>query len=260
MKKLSYDTKQKLLKLFIIALLFLALFLAIYLPLKLTGAFAKIDSAEKLKEIILSAGAYSYILFCLIQFLQTTILPIPAMVTTIAGSLIFGPWVTILLSIVSVLAGSLFSFFLGKKLGFKIICWIAGENDGKKWAEKLGKGKFAFFLMMLLPVFPDDILCLVAGATDMSYKFFIITNLITRPIAIISTCLLGGGTLIPFSGWGIPILIILVALMGFAFFFSIRYEKQIEAFILKLSKKLEKQPKQDNPQNSTDSSISKDEN
>ena len=80
------DTKSKIIKISIIVICFVAIVLAIYLPLQFSGVLQKIDSAEELKEIILSGGVYSYLIFVGIQFLQTTILPIPAVITTIAGS------------------------------------------------------------------------------------------------------------------------------------------------------------------------------
>lgn len=237
MKQLKIETKQKIIKLSIIIFVFIILALAIYLPLQLTGTLAKIDSAEKLKEVILEFGAYSYIIFFIIQFLQTTILPIPAAVTTVAGTLLFGPWTTFGISLLAVLSGSLFAFFLGKKIGRRLVVWVAGEKTTLKWEEKLKKGKYVFFLMMLFPLFPDDILCIVAGTVNMSYRFFIITNLITRPIAIITTCFLGSGQLIPFSGWGIPVWIILVILAIIILYLSFKYQPQIEKFVVSLGVK-----------------------
>ena len=62
-----------------------------YLVLKLTGVLDLFDSAESLKEVILDTGIWCRIVYMFIQFLQVTFLPIPAMITTIAGTLIFGP-------------------------------------------------------------------------------------------------------------------------------------------------------------------------
>ena len=240
MKNISKETKVKIIKTLVVVFLLAAIVLAIYLPLKFTGALEKIDSAEKLRDVINGYGVYSYIAYFIIQFLQTTILPIPAIITTVAGTLIFGPWITIALSLSAILLGSSFSFFLGKKIGRKIVVWIAGEKDTLKWEEKLSKGKYVFFLMMLFPLFPDDILCIVVGTTNMSWKFFLITNIITRPISIIMTAFLGSGTIIPFSGWGIPVWIVLVLLALFCFYISIRYQEKIENFVLKLSGKMSK--------------------
>jgi len=235
------ETKTKILKISIICLCFIAIILAIYLPLKLSGTLDRISCAEELKEFILSGGVYSYLIFFAIQFLQVCLLPIPAFATTVAGALVFGPWIACLISFVSIMLASIFCFFMGRKVGRKLVVWVAGEKDTKKWETKLEKGKYVFFLMMLFPVFPDDILCLVVGATTaISYKFFIITNLITRPIAIVSTCFIGSGYLIPFSGWGIPVWITLVIACAVVFYLSIKFEPQIENFILNLSNKLGK--------------------
>lgn len=235
------ETRNKILKTLVIVTLLVVVFLAIYLPLKLTGALDKINSADDLKQIILSGGAFSYLIFCGIQFLQTVILPIPAIVTTLAGTYVFGPWITFALSLVSVFCASLFSFFLGRKVGTKLAIWVVGTETTKKWQTKLEKGKYVFFLMMLFPIFPDDILCLVVGATtSMTYKFFITTNLITRPISIATTCFFGSGLVIPFSGWGIPVWIVLVGLLAVLFCLSIKFQPQIENFIEKISKNLSK--------------------
>ncbi len=236
---------------------FLLIGLAIYVPLKLSGALNSIDSIEKLKEIIISGGVYSYAIFFALQFLQTTFLPIPAMVTTIAGTLVFGPYITCIISIVSVILASIFSFFLGRKVGRKLIVWVAGEETTEKWQKKLDKGKFVFFVMMLLPVFPDDILCLLVGATTtMSYKFFIITNLITRPIAIVTTCFFGSGYIIPFSGWGIPVWIGLIIIIGVIFYLSFKYQEKIEGFIYKISHKITKSDTPPNQDISNNQDIS----
>ena len=238
MTKLKQETKQKIIKITIIIVALLLIFLAIYLPLELTGTLEKINSAEKLKDVILSFGAYSYIIFFIIQFLQTTIIPLPAAITTIAGTLLFGPWITLGISFLAVFSGSLFAFFLGKKIGRRLVVWVAGEKTTLKWEEKLKQGKFVYFLMMLLPLFPDDILCIVAGTVNMSYRFFIITNLITRPISIATTCFLGSGHIIPYSGWGIPVWIALVIICIILFYLSYKYQPQIENFVVNLGKKL----------------------
>ncbi len=244
MAKIKQETKQKIIKLTIIIVALILIFLAIYLPLELTGTLEKIDSAEKLKDVILSFGAYSYIIFFIIQFLQTTLIPIPAAVTTVAGTLLFGPWITLGISFLAVFSGSLFAFFLGKKIGRRLVVWVAGEKTTLKWEEKLRQGKFVYFLMMLLPLFPDDILCIVAGTVNMSYRFFIITNLITRPITIATTCFLGSGQLIPYSGWGIPVWIVLIIICLVLFYVSYKYQSQIEKFVVNLGAKLTNKNKQ----------------
>ena len=232
------ETKSKIIKVVIIIVALLLIALAIYLPLELTGTIDKIDSAEELGQIIRDGGVYSYIIFVVVQFLQVTFLPLPAAVTTIAGTLVFGPWITLGLSLFAVLLGSAFAFFLGRKVGRRLVVWVAGEKDAIKWEEKLKRGKYVFFLMMLFPVFPDDILCIVAGCIGMDWKYFMVTNLITRPLSIGALCFFGSGQVIPFSGWGIPVWIVLVVLGIIAIYLSVKYQPQIENFITKLGARL----------------------
>ncbi|MBP3630156.1 MAG: TVP38/TMEM64 family protein [Clostridia bacterium] len=232
------NKKQKIIKALIVLSSLVLVLLAIYLPLQLSGTLGKIDSAEELKELILSGGVYSYLIFFAIQVLQVVVLPIPAFISTLAGALVFGPWVASIISFIAIIFGSLVCFLLGRKLGWKLLIWVVGEEDARIWKEKLGCGKYAFFLMMLFPLFPDDILCIVAGAvTSMSTNFFLVTNLLTRPIAILFICFLGGGYVVPFSGWGIPIWIFIIVSCAILFYLSIRYQAKIEAFINKLARK-----------------------
>lgn len=234
------ETKSKALRISLIIFIFGIIALTIFLPLELSGALDKISNANDLKQIINDGGIYSYIIFFAIQFLQATFLPIPAVVTTLTGTLIFGPFVSFAISFASIFLASLFMFFVGKKVGKKFVIWAVGKDDFEKWSTSLTKGKYAFFLMMLFPFFPDDILCLLAGATmNMSYTFFITTNLITRPVGILAICYLASGKLIPFYGWGIPVWIILAIAGITLLILSFKYQNKIETFINHLSKKME---------------------
>ena len=203
------------------------------------------SSTESIKAFIQSAGAWGIVVFFVIQFLQVVILPIPAALTTIAGALIFGPTTAMLVSLSAILLGSFVAFFIGRYLGEKVVVWIIGKEACEKYSKLLyEKGKYLFFLMMLFPFFPDDILCMIAGMTTMSLKFFTITVLIARPLAIIPTCYLGGGSIIPYSGWGLVVWGILIVLMVVLIFLSYKYQDKIEKFVLKMSDKISRKSKQ----------------
>jgi len=237
-KILDNTTKKgKIIRAIIVVSILTAVILGAYFALKYTGVLDRFDSAEEIKTFILSGGNWSVFIFIFIQFLQVTFLPLPAFVTTVAGALIFGPLNASIMSLIAIMLGSIFAFFLGRKFGKGILVWIAGKEDADKWTKKLTNGKYMYFLMMLFPVFPDDVLCIAAGVTQMSFKFFFFTNLITRPIGIFCTCFLGSGSLIPFSGYGLIIWPILIVLLIILFILSIKYREKIEEFVEKLSKR-----------------------
>jgi uncharacterized membrane protein YdjX (TVP38/TMEM64 family) len=91
--------------------------------------------------------------------------------------------------------------------------------------------------MMLFPLFPDDILCVVAGLTSMSFSFFIITNLIARSIGIACTVFFGSGAVIPFSGWGLIIWCVIIFVVASLFYLSVKYQNKIDEIIKQFLKK-----------------------
>lgn len=55
--------------------------------------------------------------------------------------------------------------------------------------------------MFILPIFPDDILCFVAGLSTMTWRYFIIMQLISRAISVSLTSFSVGGMIIPYNTW-----------------------------------------------------------
>lgn len=198
----------------------------------------KIDSVEEIRNLILSAGALSYVMFFVLQFLQVTFVPIPSMLTTLAGTIIFGPLTSFIYSSCAIILGSFVAFWLGRRYGNRVLSWVAGKEDAAKFKNKLSRCKYMFCLMLLFPFSPDDILCLIAGTTNMTKKFFMISVCIFRPIAIFFTCFFGGGFVIPFEGYWFILWGILAIAMGALFFLSVKYQQKIEETINRFSQKV----------------------
>lgn len=224
-------------KLFVTLLGIAGLLIIIYFILKKTGALDKIDDVTDLKNTIKSYGIWSRLFFFALQFLQVTLIPLPSALTTLAGTIVFGPFQAFLISVIAIFLGSLFAFYLGKKFGKPLVRWIIGDSYDKLEAN-LSKGKYMFFLMLLFPFFPDDMLCLLVGATNMTYKFFINSVLIARPISIFCLCFVGSGQIIPFSGWGIPVWAIMILSLITIMIISIKKQNEIEQLLSKLNRKI----------------------
>lgn len=182
-----------LIKLALVFVLSILFFVGLFFFFKWTGIMGKFNNVEELKAIISSAGFLSYFVFALLQFLQVTFIPLPASVTTIVGVVLFGPIKAFIVSLLAILCGSLVAYFIGKMFGSKILPWAIGQNKADEISSLLGKGKIAFFFMMLFPFFPDDLLCLLAGVSKMDFRFFLVVNLITRAIGLFCLCFVGSG-------------------------------------------------------------------
>lgn len=216
----------------IICLILIALFL-IYIYKKIGLKDLTVDS---LRNFIESKGIVAPLIFIIVTFAQVTLIPIPSTITVLTGNLLFGPWLSFLYSYIGMILGSLFAFFLGKKLGRKFINWIAGDIETvDKYLLKLkGKEKIVIFFMFLFPFFPDDLLCSIAGILPITFFEFSIMQLLTRFTSIGATLLFMSGEIIPYDGWGIVIIILFSILGIIAFIISMKKSEQINAFLKKL--------------------------
>lgn len=202
------------------------------------------EKIEKLVEMIRNTGTWSMIVFVVIQVLQVIILPLPAVVCYVPGSIIFGRFLATVLASLGVVIGSVISYFIGKVFGRKVVDWIAGKETTEKYTAYIGKrGKLIFVLMQILPFFPDDLLCMVAGLSGIGFPFFLLTIVIVRPLIIAAYCYLGSGTIIPFEGWGIAVWIVIFALCIALAVLSFKYQDKMEKW---LTDKFRKKKKEEN--------------
>lgn len=230
------DKKKKIFRSILVLLICVGVCVLSYFILLWTGAWEYINSVDKFRRLILSLGFWGRFMFVFLQFLQVTFLPIPSTISTLAGVLIYGPLQAVLLSLAGILLGSVFAFWLGRVFGRKLVSFMVGKDTCNKWADFLTNAKYSFFIMMILPMFPDDVLCLVAGITNMSWTFFVVTNLIARPIGVFTTCYLGSGEIIPYHGWGLAVWAVILIFVAVMLWLSFKYQKQIENFFKKTFK------------------------
>ena len=194
--------------------------LAGYIAMDVTGVFDRLSNMELIKNFILGTGFWGMGVYIGVQIIQVVFLPLPSIIINLVGVALYGPTVAFLLSSLGVFLGSVIAFGLGRIFGSKLVEWIVGKDKAMEYRMLLSnKGKYMLFLMLLFPLFPDDILCMVAGLTTMSWRYFIIVVLLTRPITIAVMCYMGTGEIIPFTGWGIAVWIAIFAGFMLLFYF-----------------------------------------
>ncbi len=233
----TVKNKDKLIKIGITAYVLIVFCLVVLAVLVRTGFFYVVNSVEELRAYIERAGSWTWLIFILLQFLQVTLLPIPGMISTTVGVALFGPFRCMILSLIGIELGSLAAFIVGRNLGYKAVVWLVGKDDLDKWMGKLrGKDSFLLTLMFLFPLFPDDILCFVAGLSSMTFKYFFVMTLITRSLSIATTCY--SVNFIPFdTWWGLLTWGLLIAAVVVLFVFVYKNMDRIQEKIKKLKKK-----------------------
>ena len=241
--------KEILIKLTFIAELIAVVLLSVFV---LLGVFADLNAyptdREKIEAVITlvrSTGEWGMLVFVLIQFLQVVVLPLPAVVCYVPGAVIWSPLTATLLASAGVIAG-----FLGRKFGRKALVWLAGKDAAEKYADYIGnRSKGIFLIMQILPFFPDDVLCIIAGITAMNFPYFAGVIVLVRPLIIAAYCFLGNGSIIPFSGWGIPVWLAIIAVFATLAVLSFKYQKRFEDWLFsKFSRKKGKLKKEEKAQ------------
>ena len=150
---------------------------------------------------------YSWIVIILVQVLVTTLLcfvPGASMGFIILLSHIFpNKFHAFLIAFCGVMLSSLLMYITGRLGGYAICVKLLGKEDCVKASKLLNNRGVVFFpLMMLMPVFPDDALVMIAGTLRMSLKWFIPSIVICRGVAI--AAIVFGLSSIPFETFTTP--------------------------------------------------------
>ncbi len=188
----------------IVAVLVLAAGVAIYR----SGVWERFGSVEELREWIAGFGAAAGVVYFVLQLMTVIIAPIPSNVSTAAGALALGFWPGFLLGASAVVVGSLIVFTLAKRLGEPFVRRFVNQKTLQKYMPVIEKKRDAFmFLALLLPFFPDDLLCILAGLSGMGTMRFFVIALVTRPWGLVVASAVGSGAIsMPLWGWALIVL------------------------------------------------------
>lgn len=143
---------------------------------------------DQLELFIRQSSFWGPLLFIVIQIAQVVIAVIPGGLTCLAGVVFFGPWYGFLYSAVGILIGSCINFYLARRYGEKFIRLFVNDETYEKTRKKFLTGKkfdVVFTAAILLPGAPDDVLCMLAGLTDMSWRKFLTILFLGRPVTIV---------------------------------------------------------------------------
>ncbi len=222
---------------FMLNLLLFIILLCFFL-LNLFGIFENLSDMAQIKQLILDSGSFGVLICFLVILFNVIVLPAPSWIFYLAITAVYGNFAGFLICYAATVIGSVFAFLIGKKLGRRAVIWCIGLEDTEKYSSLLNKrGKMPFIMMQILPFFPDDILCMVAGLSGMSYSFFVTSIILVRPIYIAFVCFLGTGEIIPFHSWGIVLwAIIAVFTVAFTIIYYLNQEK-IDGWFKKIFKR-----------------------
>ncbi len=185
-------------------------------------------SSENFKEFVIKQGSLAPVVFFLIQIGQVIISPIPGNLTALAGGALFGGLYASLLSGLGIILGSMIAFYLARIFGKPLVIKFVGESIFNKYGKVFQKkSALSLFILFLLPFFPDDALCFLAGISNINFKLFLILTVIGRLPNIVFASLVGSGI---FS-FSLITWIIIGVISGVLFLLLFRYKNEIEGWL-----------------------------
>lgn len=147
-----------------------------------------LNNMDNLERVVRDFGIGGPILFILLQFVQVVIPIIPGGITTVAGVILFGPFYGFLYNYIGICAGSIVNFFIARYYGPSFVRKVSSEKVYNKYESWMRKTEPTFTKMfaiaIVLPVAPDDFLCMLAGLTKMKAGTFIAIILLGKPFTI----------------------------------------------------------------------------
>lgn len=209
--------KDVYLKLSFVASIMLVIIYFVYFVLVKTNVLEQITSFDDLRQLIIGFGGWGIMTYIVINLLQCVIIPVPTTLTVLVGTAIYGPFIAFLYATIGVILGSSIAFAIGRYCSRPAINWIFGKQKVEKYQNLLNmRTELILFLTLTLPFFPDDLICMMAGVSDIKYIKFLIISVFARGVGLATISFFGSGKIIPFSGWGIAvwIAIALVLILG----------------------------------------------
>jgi len=180
---------------------------------------ASLQWFSDMDAVIVSIKGYGLwgpaILFVLF-ILQTFLAFIPGQALMVSSGYIYGFTGGILITWISLVVGGQAAFWLARRYGRPFAeKWVSASVLDRWDKSAAGQGIGFYIISLVLPLFPNDAMCYVAGLGSMSFRRFLTANILGRGIASFLTVVIGAySEQIPGLLWMAVIGFILMGIVG----------------------------------------------
>lgn len=161
------------------------------------------------------------------QIAQVLLAPIPP-VTAVVSGLLYGPWLGAFYSIIGASIGSIVAIFLSRRYGRPVVERFVSRKVIDKFDQYTQKtGYLPFIILFVLPGFPDDALCFIAGLTKLDWKILAFIGSLGRLPGILMLTTTGHSV----AEANLLLFVIVSSAVAGISLFSVKYRKEIETWL-----------------------------
>lgn len=243
MLKISKEKLKKYLKILIVLLVIASISVGLFFILRAFG----LTDINLLKDWLKKTGPWAIISYVVLRVVCTIFLsfmPACSMIFDLLSLAVFDylpPFVIFLICFASVVITSIVMDLIGRFGGNKAIIKILGQKDYDEAKDLIQeKGMVYVPVMYLLPIFPDDAICMVSGATKMNFWIHLLEIILCRGIGC-ATVIFGVQIIPPevssFTSRNIVdylrVAVLIVAYLGLLLFLTRKVDKWLTKFLKK---------------------------
>jgi len=175
-----------------------------------------ISDQEAVSAYLQGYGVWGPVVLFILMVAQVFVAIIPGHALMVTAGYVYG-MTGLFVIIVSTILGSQIAFFIARQYGRSLIYKLASSQIIERWdGMARNQGVMFYFFAFVLPIFPSDLMCYVAGLGKISARRFLIANALGRTVVAIGITIIGmyglnpplafwlifiGGMLALFIGW-----------------------------------------------------------
>lgn len=138
------------------------------------------DNQEALRDWVSSFEPFDRVAFVFLQALQVIITPISHYVLGLLGGAVYGVWEGFILNWSGRMIGHIAAYWIGFYFGAKVIAYFFDEKDFNAYKrfingtpETLHLRLGIFFIILFLPLFPDDEISYLVGVAALPFRYYL---------------------------------------------------------------------------------------
>lgn len=182
----------------------------------ITAALAWFSDREAVVASIHQLGFWGPAVIFTLLVWQVFLAFIPGQALMIACGYLYGFWGGMLITWTSLVAGGQAAFLMARRHGRPFAERWVSPGTLIRWDKAAqGQGVGFFALSLVLPIFPNDAMCYIAGLGKIPSRRFLAANMIGRGMACLLANLAGTyGSQIPWWGWAAAAALVLASCTG----------------------------------------------